>query len=158
TAQLADNSVTSAKLSDFSVTPNKLEPSTINGQVLTTVINPTDTLIAWANSFHATGKIIENIPTSNAININSVNRIGIGNYQIFFTTPASSTNYIIQLTLLSSDVHTSIRVIDQNTTDFTIQISRTYIVVPNPDDPDPTPITLASTGEDATWFFTVIDL
>jgi hypothetical protein len=94
--------------------------------------------VAWANQFHAIGKINADGTSANTINAASSN-IGLGNYQISFATPASSVNYMIQLTL-GTGPGREIRVTAQSDSNFTIQIT----------DSGGLPI-------DSAWYFTVTD-
>ena len=135
TLDVAASGITTNELADNAVTPTKIQPSGIPGQVLTTVGGNS----IWQSPYHAIGKMNSNIIT-NGNGILSVNYLGIGNYQVLFSSNANSANYVIQLTLLGAGSGSTIEVTAQSVTDFTIQIS----------DSTSSPI-------DAEWYFTVID-
>ncbi|MDO6605732.1 hypothetical protein, partial [Arenibacter palladensis] len=110
------------------------------GQVLSSTGTQTDWITPTAPSpFHAMGKINAGIPT-NFLNVSSINTIGTGNYQVNFTSSASSSNYIIQLTL-GVGSGKEIQVTAQNATNFSVLITNS-----------------SGTAVDSEWFFTVIDL
>ncbi len=136
---LADNAVTTSKILDANVTAPKIAAGTL-GQVLTTTALGT----AWADPvmtspFHALGKLSETT-ILNGAGIASVNPIGIGNYEVVFSTNASSVNYIIQLTLFGAGAGATIEVIGQQLGSFEVQIS----------DSTGAPI-------QGSWFFTITD-
>ena len=147
------------------------------GQVLTS----TGTGTAWqtpVSPFHALGKMNANTVT-NGFNIASVNDLGLGNYQVNFTTPAASDNYIIQLTLFGAPAGSTIQVTAQTTTSFIVQISEIQQTVVNvnsvflniDDSTEPSITAHDHTGLsdpipdlghvinpiDATWYFTITD-
>ena len=77
----------------------------------------------------------------NGNNIASITDVAVGQYKVNFTTAASSTSYVVQLTLRAAPNGTFIQVISQTTTDFTV-----WIVAA--DD---------STFIDSQWYFTILD-
>ncbi|ALM06458.1 hypothetical protein SB49_00505 [Sediminicola sp. YIK13] len=131
---IANDAVTTTKIANANVTPQKIEPSATNGQVLKTVSGAT----IWANQFHAIGKMNAEI-IANGINISSVAPLGTGNYQVDFSTAANSSDYVIQLTL-GTGLGREIRVTTQTDNNFTIQITNS-----------------SGNPVDSAWFFTVTD-
>jgi hypothetical protein len=109
------------------------------GQILSSTGTQTD-WITPTSPFHAASKMTENIQASNALNVDTVNYLGPGNYTVNFTTVASSNDYIIQLTL-GTGLGREIQVTSQTAGSFSVQIT----------DSD-------GFATDSAWFFTVIDL
>ena len=132
---IQNGTIATEDIANASVTSQKIEPSITNGQILKTVSGAA----TWANQFHAIGKMNENVPSSNSINIASVVDLGLGNYQIIFTVDADNFDYVIQLTLgigLGREIH----VTNQAITGFTVQISDSNGV-----------------AVDSGWYFTIFD-
>ncbi|QBA63476.1 beta strand repeat-containing protein [Muriicola soli] len=123
--------------------------NTSSGLIATDVQGAIDEVSASGPSsvFHALGFINGALVDGalggviNGQNIASITDLGIGNYRVNFTSPASSTNYVVQLTLRATLSGASIQVIGQTATDFTVQIK-------DPDD---------ITNLDAFWYFSIID-
>ncbi|GGD44750.1 hypothetical protein GCM10011361_09640 [Muriicola marianensis] len=120
-----------------------------SGLTAITVQDAIDEVVASGPTavFHSLGFINGLLPDGdpgairNGFNIASITKISTGNYRVNFTTVASSTDYVVQLTLRATLSGASIQVIGQQTTDFTVQIKE-------PDD---------ITNLDAQFYFTVID-
>ena len=111
------------------------------GQVLSATATGTDWIspTAAGSPFHAAGKMNQGGITR-AFNVLAVNSMGPGDYRVFFTTNASTADYVVQLSLLNTGA-ASIEVTNQTTSSFTVQIY----------DNTGTPI-------DGNWFFSIIDL
>ncbi|WP_420321816.1 beta strand repeat-containing protein [Flagellimonas sp.] len=136
---IANDAVTTVKILDANVTPVKIQQGTSN-QILKT--NNAGTAAEWANPitlYHAIGKANGSILT-NTNGVASITPLGTGNYQINFSSNASSGNYVIQLTLLNAGVNATIEVVTQANNNFTVQISDS-----------------TGTAIDAEWYFTVTD-
>ncbi|MBD0778476.1 hypothetical protein HPE56_11780, partial [Maribacter sp. ANRC-HE7] len=138
TDEILNGTILSEDIADANVTEAKINPSTTNGEILTTVAGVAQwTDPTTVSPFHALGKI--NITAiDNSTNISGIINIGPGNYQVNFSSAASSANYVIQLTVSSPGK--SIYVTNQNSGNFSVQIED-----------------LAGLPTDAIWFFTVTD-
>ncbi|WP_396590442.1 beta strand repeat-containing protein [Allomuricauda sp. R78024] len=135
TDEIVDDAVTTDKILNTNITPAKIEPSLTDGQVLTTVSGAAE----WQSPYHAIGKVDTATPAN--ISGASIAIIGTGNYQVVFSSNATSLDYVIQLTVLNVAANGySIEVVTQAVDNFTVQITD-------------------STGAamDASWYFTVID-
>ncbi|WP_205728938.1 hypothetical protein, partial [Flagellimonas onchidii] len=139
TDEIVDNAVTTDKILDANVTPAKIEQG-LSNQILRT--NAAGTAAEWANPvslYHAIGKA-NGSSLTNSEGVATITPLGTGNYQVNFSSNASSANYVIQLTLLNAGVNTTIEVVTQANNNFTVQIS------------DSTGLAV-----DVEWFFTVTD-
>ncbi|NHF58979.1 hypothetical protein FK220_006490 [Flavobacteriaceae bacterium TP-CH-4] len=110
------------------------------GQVLSATATGTDWIspTAAGSPFHAAGKMNQGGITR-AFNVLAVNSMGPGDYRVFFTTNASTADYVVQLSLLNTGA-ASIEVTNQTTSSFTVQIYDN-----------------AGTPIDGNWFFSIID-
>ncbi|MGX1930746.1 beta strand repeat-containing protein [Flagellimonas sp. 2504JD4-2] len=136
---IANNAVTTVKILDANVTPAKIQQGTSN-QILRT--NNTGTTVEWANPitlYHAIGKANSSTLT-NSNGITSITPLGTGNYQVNFSSNASSADYVIQLTLLNAGANATIEVVTQANNNFTVQITNSL-----------------GTAIDSEWYFTVTD-
>ena len=145
TNELADNAVTTNKISDANVTPVKIEPSTTNGEVLTTVAGA----VVWrAPAVVAMGKVNADASIVNATGA-SVIQNSTGNYTVTLDNSIPSSDYIIQLTLQNTGGDVSIEVTSQGANTFVVRTwELSTSTAPGP---------LTSTPIDAEWFFTVTD-
>jgi hypothetical protein len=110
------------------------------GEVLSSVGTGTNWVPASAASspYHAAGKM-NTASITNAINVFTVSGLSTGQYRVLFSTPASSADYVIQLSSLNTGA-ASIEVTNQTLGGFTVQLYDN-----------------AGTPTDGSWFFTVID-
>jgi len=110
------------------------------GEVLSSTGTGTNWIPASVASspYHAVGKMSEGSITK-GFNVFAVSDLGIGQYRILFGSPASSADYVVQLTLLNSGPG-SIEVIAQSANAFTVQIYG-----------------ITGAVKDGDWYFTIID-
>ncbi len=132
---ISNNAITTAKILNENVTPAKIQPSATNRQVLTTIGGAA----TWQSPYHAIAKANGSTLT-NSNGVTSITPLGVGNYQVNFSSNASSADYVIQLTLLNAGVNATIEVVNQANTGFTVQISD-----------------FNGASIDSEWYFTVID-
>jgi len=93
----------------------------------------------WQSPHHAIGKANAAAITRSS-GVASIATLGTGNFQVSFSTNASSVDYVIQLTLLNAGTNATIEVVSQANNNFTVQISDS-----------------AGAAIDAEWYFTVTD-
>ncbi|WP_430909719.1 hypothetical protein [Maribacter sp. 2-571] len=108
-----------------------------SGQLLSATAGGTD-WVSPSSAFHALGKVTDGV-LINRTNVGSIIDIGIGNYQLIFDIPASSDNYVVQVSLLDTGPAV-IEVATQNVSGFNVRLY----------DLNGDPI-------DGTWFFSVVD-
>ncbi|MGB9772389.1 MAG: hypothetical protein ACPLX7_10515, partial [Candidatus Kapaibacteriota bacterium] len=92
---LADWSVSTRTLQDGAVNNSKIQQNTITIDRLAPSLRQKFTIAAFAR---LVGNGADAPSIANSYNINSVNRINAGVYEVNFASPLSDTNYIVQLT------------------------------------------------------------
>ncbi|APU09313.1 hypothetical protein A5M85_03135 [Cellulophaga lytica] len=150
---IKDGEIKTSDIADSNVTTLKIQPSTQNGDVLTTISGVTQ----WkAPAVVAMGKVLAAGSGNN--NGATTTRNSLGNYTVTFTSTMPDADYIIQLTLLNAGANVSIEVGNQTINGFEVLISQ-MVVTSTADSSSPPTInsTISSNPIDSNWFFTVTD-
>lgn len=127
TAELAENAVTTTKILDDNVTPDKLLAGA-NGQVLTT--NAAGD-VTWANPSNVAtlpmGKVNADGTPAKILN-STVVRNSAGNYTVTFDTPRPDANYIVQLTIFNVSPDFKIQLQNQTVNGFTVSTTEMSVI------------------------------
>ncbi|VXB12472.1 beta strand repeat-containing protein [Maribacter litoralis] len=127
TAELAENAVTTTKILDDNVTPDKLLAGA-NGQVLTT--NAAGD-VTWANPSNIAtlpmGKVNADGTPAKILN-STVVRNSAGNYTVTFDTPRPDANYIVQLTIFNVSPDFKIQLQNQTVNGFTVSTTEMSVI------------------------------
>ncbi len=144
------------QVKDKGIATIKIQEGT-DGQVLTT----NGTTVEWANpAVIAMGKVDALAAAVRSNGVSGVVKNSAGNYTVTLASAASTADYIIQLTLLGGTLGSTIQVVNQTTTNFTVQISEPEEVTLDITYDNSTTFEEKSTEinpVDGQWYFTILD-